>query len=193
MWSMCHLKLLGLNSESLKWENGRVPIKETPSALKPVDLSVLLDQIHPRHRSQTGSATRWTSSLTPPAWQTAALPGGSLAAVGMNTITPLQAAWPKRAHLHKWTNANGQRIVRGISRTLGQLGRSQTKYYTGSVLLCGRPGELARPRHEAHTSKMQIKAYRGWSKGWKAGRRFCRTSNHNWHVLYNHHPSWLVY
>lgn len=39
-----------------------------------------------------------TAARTPPTWQTVALPGGSLAAVGMNTITPLQAAWPKRAH-----------------------------------------------------------------------------------------------
>lgn len=42
--------------------------------------------------------TRLATTRAPPAWQTVALPGGSLAAVGMNTITPLQAAWPKRAH-----------------------------------------------------------------------------------------------
>lgn len=42
--------------------------------------------------------TRLAAARTPPAWQTATLPGGSLAAVGMNTVAPLQAARPKRAH-----------------------------------------------------------------------------------------------
>lgn len=106
----------------------------------------------------------------------------------MNTITPLQTAWPKRAHLHKWTNANGQGIVRGISSTFGQLSQSQTKYYTGSVLLYGQPGGLACPRQEGHASRTQIKAHRGWGKGWRAGQYFYRLSNHHWHVLYNYHP-----
>lgn len=35
--------------------------------------------------------------------------------------------------------------------------------------------------------KTQIKAYRGWGKGWKAGQHFYRLSNHNWHVQYNYH------
>lgn len=51
-----------------------------------------------------------TSSLTRPAWQTVALPGVSLAAVGMNTITPLQAARPKRAHLHNEQVPTGKEL-----------------------------------------------------------------------------------
>lgn len=51
-----------------------------------------------------------TSSLTRPAWQTVALPSGSLAAVGMNTITPLQAARPKGAHLHNEQVPTGKEL-----------------------------------------------------------------------------------
>lgn len=158
------------------------------SGLKPVACLVLLEQTYLWNQSQAGSDTRRTSSLTPPAWQTVALPGGSLAAVGLNTITPLQAAWPKRAHLHMWANANGQRIVRGISSTFGQLGQSQTKYYTGNVALYRQPGGLAWQRQEGHTSKTQIKAYRAWGKGWGAGQHLYRLSNQNLHALRNYHP-----
>lgn len=171
---------------SFKSENSTIIIKERQSGLKPVAHLVLLDQTYLWYQSQAGSDTRRTSSLTPPTWPTVALPSGSLAAVGMNTITPLQAAWPKCVHLHMWTNANGQRIVRGISSTFSQLSQSQTKYYTGNVLLYRQPGGLAWQRQEGHMSKTQIKAYRGWGMGWKAGQHFYRLYNQNWHFLYNY-------
>lgn len=118
-----------------------------------------------------GSDNRTTSSLTPPSWQTVALPTGSLAAVGMNAVTPLQTAWPERAHLHMWTNANGQGIVRGISSTLGQLSQSPTKYYT-AVCWHGKDKREARPKHRLK----------------RAGGEKLDNISTDRHVLYNYHP-----
>lgn len=69
-------------------------------------------------------APRWTPSLTPPARQTAALPGGRLAAVGVDAVAPLQAARPKRARLHTRGTNNRQR---------GNLSNSLQTLQTGNV------------------------------------------------------------
>lgn len=74
-----------------------------------LSLSLVLLQTYLWYQSQAGSAPSRTSSLTPPAWQTAALPAGGLAAVGVDTVAPLQAARPKRAHLQRGSGANGGR------------------------------------------------------------------------------------
>lgn len=121
--------------------------------------------------AKLASDTRRTSpSLTPPAWQTVTLPGGSLAAVGTDTIAPLQAAWPKRAHLHVWTNANGQRIVRGGSF---QHSASSVRVRQNATLpeCCCTDSLLGwhdEDKGRLHVQKKNhIKAYRGWGKGWK--------------------------
>lgn len=49
----------------------------------------------------TSPCTLWaclgTAGTSPP-WQTLALPAGTLAAVCVEAVTPLQAAWPELAH-----------------------------------------------------------------------------------------------
>ena len=162
MWSVCDLKSPWRPST---WRT--VQFEDKRGAVEPVAPWFDWDQTNLWCRSQSGSGTRRTWSLTPPAWQTVALPGGGLAAVGSDTIAPLQAAWPESAHLHVWTNANGQRIVRG-NLLNAEPDPPDTKRRAARVLRHTRPGGFGSETPEdCYTSKNHTNVDSGWGKRWK--------------------------
>ncbi|TNN44491.1 hypothetical protein EYF80_045313 [Liparis tanakae] len=163
--SLRHVSLLGQCVEQLwlqwrpQWPSEHGALQRAPGATTRLVLMV--------------PAPRWTPPLTPPARQTAALPGGRLAAVGVETVAPLQAARPKRARL---TREEQTPVRGGISNSLKHHQQAKPRRLTGHGCSHSAPCQPAAQAqdpsagsHLAPLAQRQVALQPGPQEPWEQG------------------------